>query len=77
MSALVDPSGRRIKPTTCQNTAEAVVYMSDDEGQTWVPVKPYNVPDTIKTPDTMSYMLAGEIIETVGGNLYRAVRVAA
>ncbi|GAA0586692.1 hypothetical protein ACFQH5_20240 [Halomonas salifodinae] len=66
---LFDARGRKMRPATA--TAKAVVFVSED-GESWTPVMAYNVPESIKALDAMSWMLQGEILETAGGKLYRA-----
>jgi len=63
------------------NLAQAlcVIYSTTDEGETWFPVLPENVPEWVKSPDVMANMLAGEYAQNTEFPLawYRAERVDA
>lgn len=57
--------------------ALCIIYVSTDDGKTWLPVKPEDVPADIKHPDTIANMLAGECAQLKDFPLawYRAERV--
>lgn len=68
---ILNANGRKIDmPKT--KTAKAVIFVSED-GDTWQPVKPYNVPDWLKDPAAMGHMMAGELLEDLNAQkIYKA-----
>lgn len=50
-----------------------VIYVSEDDGETWAPLKPEDVPAWVKAPDVLGRLVAGEIAkrEFVGGMAVR------
>lgn len=71
---ILDARGRKISIPT-ESTAKAVVFVSDD-GESWSPEKSYNLPDWVKEPDAMGYMLSGEILSIDDtGPYYKAERI--
>lgn len=74
MTSIVDSRGHKFripKPTA----ANAVVLVCED-GESWRPLEPFNVPDTIKDPEMMGYMMAGEELETDDGRLFKVECIA-
>ena len=62
------------------NTANLIIYASVNGRDTWHPLLPDEVPEWLKEPDTMGYLVAGEMAfkpsEGDSGSLwYRAEKV--
>lgn len=56
--------------------AMAIVFVSTDDGKTWTPCKPDQVPDWVKEPDVMANLLHGECAQQKNGLAwYRAERI--
>lgn len=72
---LLDPRG---KPLTNTKAALAVFFMSDD-GESWTPVKPKDVPEDIRSdPNAVGHLFNGEILENAEtGRLYKAQKINA
>ena len=41
--------------------AALIIYRSDDDGQTWQPVLPADVPEWVKAPDNVAMMINGHM----------------
>lgn len=46
-----------------------IIYKSEDDGETWEPLKTEDVPPWLKQPDVMARLVAGDMAKTefVGG----------
>lgn len=66
---ILDEKGKPIRKV--EATAKAVVFTSKD-GEVWEPLHGYNVPECIREPEVMGWMLDGQIIETTSHQYYRA-----
>ena len=60
--------------------AMLVVFSSSDEGKTWEPVHPQEVPEWLKAPEVMGRLVAGDmakndLIATIHPVWYRAEEV--
>ena len=74
---LVDAQGRPLaKPKQKTVTATAVIFISEDFGESWHPVKAYNLPVWLNDLDVMGCMFDGEIVsEHESGPFYRLARI--
>ncbi|WP_027854692.1 hypothetical protein [Marinobacterium litorale] len=72
---ILQANGKPIPYKTIETAAQAVVFISTD-GNHWAPVAPDDVPDSLKHPDNMGLMMAGEILELANGCLYKAEKVS-
>jgi len=43
-----------------------ITFKSDDDGETWEPVKPFNIPEGLKDPEVVGQMAQGFMAQLPG-----------
>jgi hypothetical protein len=72
---LLDAQGKQIEKK--MTTGNLVIFVSQDNGVTWKPVKPGDVPAWARHPDVVGQMVAGDMCQDLkkGPEWYRAEKL--